>query len=191
MAAPVSDLAASPNHLGIPSEQSVHSHHDEADMSTMSRASDSERPGDEASRAASNATETKGQNRVSDVEGERQDSARTDDSDRLRPWETRLLRVGPIAGICALLLAILGLMVALAILISSRDEPKKSWSVPPSSWLAVTTAVSNQALRFAALEGVAIAWWFKALRGSTFAKLHSDCQSKAPSSLEPRPHDIR
>lgn len=66
-------------------------------------------------------------------------------------------------------------LVALAILIGSRGEAKSSWSVPPSSWLAVCTAIGNQAARFAAFQGVAIAWWLKASRGSTVARLHSDC----------------
>lgn len=93
-----------------------------------------------------------------------------------RRWETTLLRIGPIAGLCALLSAMMSLLVALAILVSSRGVPKTSWSVPPSSWLAICTAVANQALRFAAFQGVAIAWWFKALQGSSLGRLHSDCK---------------
>lgn len=72
-------------------------------------------------------------------------------------WHTTLLRVGPIAGICALLLTLLSLLVALAILLVSRGEAA-DWNVPPSSCLAICTAIANQALRFAAFQGVAIAW---------------------------------
>lgn len=97
------------------------------------------------------------------------------------PWQTTLLRLGPIAGICALLLALLSLLFALAVLLVSRGEAA-DWNVPPSSCLAICTAVANQALRFAAFQGVAIAWWFKALKGSTFARLHSDCKYR--DSLE-------
>lgn len=34
------------------------------------------------------------------------------------------------------------------------------------------TAVANQSLRFAAFQGLAIAWWFRATKGETLAQLH-------------------
>lgn len=94
---------------------------------------------------------------------------------KVAPWKTTMLQVGPIAGICALLISLLSLLFALAILLVSRGE-SANWNIPPSSCLAICTAVANQALRFAAFQGVAIAWWIKAMHGSTFARLHSDCE---------------
>lgn len=90
-------------------------------------------------------------------------------------WKTTLLRIGPLAGICSLMLAVLSILVSLAVLMGSRGDSVASWDVPPSSWLAVCTAVGNQAIRFAAFQGVAIAWWMSASRGSTLGRLHSDC----------------
>lgn len=45
-----------------------------------------------------------------------------------KSWNTTILRFGPIAGICALLLAVVSLLVALAILIGSRGDSKVSVS---------------------------------------------------------------
>jgi hypothetical protein len=47
-------------------------------------------------------------------------------------------------------------------------------SVQPSAVLAICTAVANQALRFAAYQGVAIAWWFSASRGTSLRQLHTN-----------------
>lgn len=81
-----------------------------------------------------------------------------------RPWNTSLLRFGPLAGIFCILLAISSILVSIAILMGSRNAPVANWTVPPSSYLAICTAVANQALRFAAFQGVVIAWWYRAMR---------------------------
>ena len=48
------------------------------------------------------------------------------------------------------------------------------WTLEPSAYLAICTAIANQAMRYAAFQGVMIAWWSKALRGSTLKRLHTD-----------------
>lgn len=92
------------------------------------------------------------------------------------PWQPTWMRLGSLAGLFALLISISSILVALGILIGSRGQAKSSWTIPPSSWLAVCTAIANQAVRFAAFQGVATAWWYRAAHGSTVARLHSDCE---------------
>ena len=108
-----------------------------------------------------------------------------------RSWKTTLFRFGPLSGLLCIFLAVLSLLVSLGILMGSRNAPVANWSIPPSSILAVCTAIANQALRcagslvvkiavankmlrFAAFQGIAIAWWFRAAHGSTLRKLHTD-----------------
>ena len=96
---------------------------------------------------------------------------------RLRPWKLTLIRFGPLSGLCCLCLAIASIIAALGILVGSRNAPVNSWTVEPSAYLAVCTAVANQSMRYAAFQGVAIAWWFRASHGSTLARLHHDWRS--------------
>lgn len=94
-----------------------------------------------------------------------------------KSWTTKLLRIGPLIGIGSIILTILSMLVSLGILLGSRNAPVCTWTIPPSTYLAICTAVQNQAIRFAAFHGVAIAWWVKAIRGSTLARLHADWHS--------------
>ena len=48
------------------------------------------------------------------------------------------------------------------------------WTAPPSTYLAICTALGNLAVRIASYQGIIVAWWYKALRGSTLADLHWD-----------------
>lgn len=85
-----------------------------------------------------------------------------------RPWQTTFLRYGPLAGIACMLLAVASIIVSLGILLGSDGKPVSKWGATPSAILAICTAVANQALRFAAFQGFAIAWWFNASRGLPF-----------------------
>lgn len=87
-------------------------------------------------------------------------------------WKRSFLRLGPLAGISCIILAAGSIIAALGILIGSRDMATTSWSVPPSTYLAICTAIANQALRFAAFQGLAVAWWLRAMRGSSLTQLH-------------------
>lgn len=87
-------------------------------------------------------------------------------------WKKSFFRLGPLAGIFCCLLAIASIIAALGVLMGSRDMATSSWSIPPSTYLAICTAIANQALRFAAFQGLAVAWWVRAMRGGTLAQLH-------------------
>ena len=94
-----------------------------------------------------------------------------------RPWRTTLIRFGPLSGIFCMLLAIACIFASLGILAGSDHQPVVDWSAPPSTYLAIFTAIANLSMRYAALQGVVIAWWFRAIQGSTLAKLHWDWRS--------------
>ena len=92
----------------------------------------------------------------------------------LKPWQSAFLRRGPLAGILSLCIAILGIFASLGILAASNATPVTSWSAPPSTYLAIFTAIANLSMRYACIQGVVIAWWHRALRGTTLAQLHYD-----------------
>ena len=92
----------------------------------------------------------------------------------LRTWRTTFFRSGPLAGLCCMLLAALSILVSFGILMGSRGAAVLSWNVQPSAYLAICSAVANQALRFASFQGVIIAWWCRASRGTTLRQLHRD-----------------
>lgn len=94
-----------------------------------------------------------------------------------RPWKETLLRAGPLSGILALLLSIASIVVSLGILIGSNHAPTQSWGTEPSTYPAICTAIANLAIRYACIRGVIITWWCRALRGTTFEKLHHDWRS--------------
>lgn len=94
-----------------------------------------------------------------------------------RPWKTVFLRAGPISGILSMVLAISSISICLGILQESDGAAVSSWSIQPSEYLAVFTAIANLAMRYACIQGVVVAWWTRALRGSTLSKLHWDWRS--------------
>ena len=94
-----------------------------------------------------------------------------------RPWRPMLIRFGPLSGIFCMLLAIGSLIASLGILAGSDHQLVTHWSAPPSTYLAIFTAVANLSIRYAAVQGVVIAWWYRATKGSTLAKLHWDWRS--------------
>ena len=96
-----------------------------------------------------------------------------------RPWKTTFMRLGPLSGILALMVAMASICASLGILIGSSNSPVADWTVQPSTYLAICTAIANQSVRYATLQGVAIAWWYRAsrTRGSTIAQLQLDWRS--------------
>lgn len=94
-----------------------------------------------------------------------------------RPWNPKLLQFGTLSGNCAMMLALACLLASLGILAGSNHQAVSTWHAPPATYLAISTAIANLAMRYAALQGVVIAWWLRAIRGSTLAQLHSDWRS--------------
>lgn len=77
-----------------------------------------------------------------------------------RAWKTTIIRFSPLSGLLATLLASGSLLASLGILAGSNYQPVANWTVaPPSTYIAIYTAVGNQAIRYAAIQGLVIAWW--------------------------------
>ncbi len=96
---------------------------------------------------------------------------------RPREWKTTLIRFGPLSGLCGMLLAALSVVASLGILAGSNGAPTKSWRTPPSTYLAIFTAIANQSMRYAAIQGVVIAWWLRAITGTSIERLQRDWRS--------------
>ena len=87
-------------------------------------------------------------------------------------WEPKLSRL-PWKGLCALILSIAGVIVAVAILAVSNGDEVKHWRFQPTVYLAIASTVTNITLTYALFEGVSVSWWCKALKdGTTAADLH-------------------
>lgn len=94
-----------------------------------------------------------------------------------RSWESAWIRFGPLTGILSLLLVSASLVAALGILVGSNGDNVDRWKVPPSTYLAIFTAIANLSVRYAATQGVVITWWRRARQGSTVSNLHTDWRS--------------
>lgn len=84
-----------------------------------------------------------------------------------KSWRPALIRLGPLLGIFAIFISNASLVTSLGILAGSNHAAVSHWAVPPSTYLAICTAISNVAMRYACIQGVIIAWWYRAYRGST------------------------
>ena len=71
------------------------------------------------------------------------------------PWKTTLIRLSPLSGILAMFLAV-GCIVACLGVLAGSDHQAEGWSVPPSTWIAIFTAIANLLVRYAAIQGVVI-----------------------------------
>lgn len=104
-------------------------------------------------------------------------SAAVHQSDQPTSWHPTWLRSGPLAGILGMLVASASIIASLGILIGSDHQKVSGWRSPPSTYLAIFTAIANLSMRYAALHGVVICWWYRACKGSTLSKLHWDWRS--------------
>lgn len=70
-----------------------------------------------------------------------------------RRWKTTLIRFGPLSGIFCMCLAVLSIVASLGILIGSDGNSIEKWETPPSTYIAIFTAVGNLSMRYAAVQG--------------------------------------
>ncbi|KAF2484919.1 hypothetical protein BDY17DRAFT_93733 [Neohortaea acidophila] len=99
---------------------------------------------------------------------------RSSSTETQQPWHSSWIRLGPLSGLFSLLLAAASLIASLGILVGSDGENVSSWKAPPSTYLAIFTAIANISIRYAVTQGVIITWWRRASKGSTIARLQSD-----------------
>ena len=83
------------------------------------------------------------------------------------PWRAGALRRLPWLGLGGLLGALMGVVAAVGILIISNGQPTSSWTIQPTVYLAIASAITNILLHFAFAEGVAVAWWRRATENNT------------------------
>lgn len=76
-----------------------------------------------------------------------------------------------------MLLAIASIFICLGILVGSNSQAVRNWEIQPSEYLAIFTAIANLSMRYACIQGIVVAWWTRALRGSTLSKLHWNWRS--------------
>ena len=89
-------------------------------------------------------------------------------------WQPYLLRLGPLAGLTALVFAFLLTFLAYAVLKASDGAAVTNWKYQPTVYLAIFTAISNKALAFAVVQGTVVTFWLRALGGTTLGQLHRD-----------------
>ncbi|KAI9868625.1 MAG: hypothetical protein M1813_004475 [Trichoglossum hirsutum] len=78
----------------------------------------------------------------------------------------------PYLGLSAVAGVIACIAAAVTVLVHSNGQQIHQWSVQPTVWLAVISAIAGACLHFALVQGVTITWWRKATHGSTIADLH-------------------
>ena len=89
------------------------------------------------------------------------------------PWRASPFRRIPWLGLSAFLGALLGVGVAVSVLVVSNGQPASHWSIQPTVYLAIASAVTNILLHFALAEAVNIAWWRRATQDDAkIADLH-------------------
>ena len=89
-------------------------------------------------------------------------------------WRPSILRIGSLTGLLALLFAFLQIFASYAVLKASDKKPITTWEYQPTVYLAILVAISNKALAFAAIQGVTVTFWLRALKGTTLGQLHRD-----------------
>ena len=91
-------------------------------------------------------------------------------------WETGVKRRFPWLGLVALVVMSIAAGGAVAVLLCSDGKTEGQWAryakIKPSVFLASINAVFNICLAILIGQGVAIAWWRKALKGKTVSELH-------------------
>lgn len=96
------------------------------------------------------------------------------DVNNRNPWRAGVLARMPWVGFAALLGTLICASAGAIILILSNGNPLIDWSVQPTVWLAITTALANILLHFALSEGATISFWRKAVQGGTINDLHRE-----------------
>ena len=89
---------------------------------------------------------------------------------RTRQWRSTIIRFGPLSGLFAMFVALSSIAISLGILVASDGDDTATWVADPSIYLAICTAIANLSVRYACINGVAIAWWIRALKGSTYVE---------------------
>ncbi|KAK5674852.1 hypothetical protein LTS10_012589 [Elasticomyces elasticus] len=72
-------------------------------------------------------------------------------------WTPSVLSIRPLLGLLALVVSIACMLVSLAILLASNDQPVSKWTIQPTVYLAIASALANTALAFARYHAIPLA----------------------------------
>lgn len=89
-------------------------------------------------------------------------------------WSPTWVHFGPLSGLFSLCIVARSLVAATAILIGSNDSNVDAWPTPPSTFVAIFTAIGNLGVRYALAQGVLVTWSLRAYEGSTLSRLQMD-----------------
>lgn len=109
-------------------------------------------------------------NTVTEVDSEHE----APEVDPVSKWLPGYAKRFPFVGALSLLCIVALACIALGVLIGSNGTSTSKWpqKIGPNVVLAMINALSSLALAVAVGEGVAIAWWRHAMKGSTVSELH-------------------
>lgn len=73
-------------------------------------------------------------------------------------WRPTVLQQRPLVGVAALCVTIGCIFASLAVLVASDGQAVTSWSIQPTVYLAIVTAIANMSLALARLEAVPVSF---------------------------------
>lgn len=87
-------------------------------------------------------------------------------------WTAGKLRATPWMALVATFAFLSFAISSVVVLKVSDGQLVSSWRIPPTVFLALIAAGANASIHFVLSEGLRIAWWRKAMRGTTIGNLH-------------------
>jgi hypothetical protein len=83
------------------------------------------------------------------------------------PWKPGAYARLPWFAFAALVGAVGGVVLSVAVLVVSNGKPITDWNVQPTVCLSIISTVTNLMVHYALAEGLTIAWWTRALKHDT------------------------
>ena len=91
----------------------------------------------------------------------------------------RWIEPRPLVGIAALLVTTSCVLFSFIVLTTSHGRAINTWPIQPTVYLAIAAAIANTAIGAAYAQATAIAWWYKAAKGTTLRTLERQWQASS------------
>lgn len=80
----------------------------------------------------------------------------------------------PYIGLAALFVVVVASVGQLVVLLVANDKSATAWVdyITPNVFLSILNGIASLAITFAVMQGIAIAWWRRALMGASIKELH-------------------
>jgi len=110
---------------------------------------------------------------VTTVEGSADHTSHLSEQEQLA-WQPGFRARFPWLGFACLSLVVVASVLSIVVLVLSNRKPVSRWDdrVAPNVLLSVLSSASSICITLAVGQGIAIAWWRKALHGATVKELH-------------------